>query len=78
MQPVRPNAQAIKDSFRKAVVSRKKADNEAVKTRGTEVLAFLRKHAKADLESLEAVFLDNNDIEAVIRQIEPPAADEHK
>lgn len=78
MQSTKPSAQAIKDSFRKAVVGRKKADHAAVKTRGTEVLSFLRRQAKEDLEALEAVFLGNNDFEAVIRQIEPPAADEQK
>jgi hypothetical protein len=78
MQTPRPNAQAIKDSFRKAVVTRKKVDHAAVKARGTELLGFLRQQAKADLEALEEKFLSNSDIEAVIRQIEPPADAEQK
>lgn len=59
----------IKTRFRDAVIARKKADTESVKSRGADLLAMVRKHAVKDLEALESVFIDNNG-DAVLRKIE--------
>ena len=66
----KPDTAALKTRFREAVVARKKADYGSVQSRGKEILGFIRKQAKADLESLEAVFLTENDVTPVIARIE--------
>lgn len=59
--------------LREAFAARKKADQAAVKSRGVEVLGFLRTNAKKDLEALEAKFLDNDTVAELIAKLEPEA-----
>jgi hypothetical protein len=61
---------ALKTRFREAVVARKSRDADAARARGVELLAVLRKNAKADLEALEAAFLDAKDLEPLIARLE--------
>lgn len=67
-------AMTVKTRFRDAAAARKKGDLAAVKSRGAEVLRFMRKSAKGDLEALEAGFLEANG-PAIAKLIERVSAD---
>ena len=54
------SAAITKARFRNVTAARKKLDLAAVKSRGAEVLRFMRKSAKGDLEALEAEFMAAN------------------
>lgn len=73
MKPTSADISAQKMRLREAFAARKKADQASVKSRGVEVLGFLRSNAKKDLEALEAKFLDNDTIAELIAKIEPDA-----
>ena len=75
MNPKSADISAQKTRLREAFAARKKADQAAVKSRGVEVLGFLRSNAKKDLEALEANFLDNEIIAELIAKIEPDTDD---
>jgi septum formation topological specificity factor MinE len=73
--PIR-KASDVKARLRDALATRKNADSSAARTRGKDLLSVLRKHAKQDLEALEAEFLSQHDLEPLIHKIEDVADSE--
>lgn len=72
MKPTSANiSPSQRTRLREAFAARKKADQAAVKSRGVEVLGFLRNNAKKDLEALEAKFLNDEMVAELIAKIEP-------
>lgn len=64
------DAAAVRTRFKAAVAARKSTDQARVAGKGADVLKLIKTHAKADLETVEALFLQSYDAVPLIERIE--------